>query len=66
MQTDDVISWICQYCGKDNELWIDLTIEDKQDFIEDCEICCRPNRLIITHNKEDEEQVNVETRLTDE
>ncbi len=66
MQTDDIVKWICQYCGKENELWIDLTIEGKQDFIEDCETCCRPNRLIITHNKEDEEQVNVETRLTDE
>ena len=66
MQTDDVINWICQYCSEENELWIDLTIEEKQDFIEDCETCCRPNRLIITHDKEDKERVIVDSRLTDE
>jgi len=66
MQTDDVITWICQYCGEENELWIDLTIEGKQDQTEECEVCCRPNRIIITHNKENMEQVNVESRLTDE
>jgi hypothetical protein len=46
-------------------LWVDLTIEDKQDFIEDCETCCRPNRLIISQQKE-EGIPFVESRLTDE
>jgi len=36
MTTDDVLTWICQYCGEENEVWVDLTIEDKQDLIEDC------------------------------
>jgi len=66
MQTDDIITWTCQYCGEENELWIDLTIEDEQDFIEDCETCCRPNRIIITHDKENKERVTVDSRLTDE
>ena len=66
MQTDDIITWTCQYCGIDNELWIDLTIEDEQDLIEDCEICCRPNRLIIIHDKENAEHILVDARLTDE
>jgi hypothetical protein len=66
MQTDDVLIWICQYCGEENELWIDMTVTDKQDFIEDCELCCRPNRVIITHDKEDDELVYVDARITDE
>ena len=66
MQTDDIITWTCQYCSQENELWIDLTIEGKQDQTEECEICCRPNRLIITHDKDDKEQITVESRLTDE
>ena len=65
MTTDDVLTWICQYCGEENELWVDLTIEDKQDFIEDCETCCRPNRLIIPQQKE-EGIPFVESWLTDE
>ena len=66
MQTDDIIIWICQYCGEENELWIDLTIEDEQDFIEECDVCSRPNRVIITHDQEDKERVTVDSRLTDE
>ncbi len=65
MTTDDVLTWTCQYCSEENELWVDLTIEDKQDFIEDCYICCRPNRIIISQQKE-EGIPSVEARLTDE
>jgi uncharacterized Zn finger protein len=65
MTTDDVLRWVCQYCGEENELWVDLTIEDKQDFIEDCETCCRPNRIIITQQPEEGVPV-IESRHTDE
>ena len=66
MQTDDVINWVCQYCGEENDLWVDLTIQGDQDFIEDCEVCCRPSRILIKHDKEDEEYFFVESRITDE
>lgn len=64
MQTDDSLDWICQYCGVDNSVWIDLTIEGKQDFIEDCRICCRPNRVIVTVDYD--ENVFIEARPSDE
>ena len=66
MQTDDIITWTCQYCSQENELWIDLTIESKQDQTEECEICCRANRLIVTRDKENAEHILVDARLTDE
>jgi hypothetical protein len=66
MQTDDVLSWVCQYCGEENNVWADLTILEDQDFIEDCEICCRPNRILIKRDKENEEYIFVDARLTDE
>jgi hypothetical protein len=67
MQTDDVLNWVCQYCGEENQVWVDLTVLDDQDFIEDCEVCCRPNRILIKHDKENEEEyVFVESRITDE
>ena len=65
MKTDDLFTWVCQYCGEENEVWIDLTIEDKQDFVEECSICCRPNRIILSPTQEDD-LVTVEVRLTDE
>jgi hypothetical protein len=66
MQTDDVLNWVCQYCGEENEIWVDLTVLENQDFIEDCEVCCRPNIILIKHDKEDEDYIFVESRITDE
>ena len=66
MQTDDVLMWVCQYCGEENELWVDLTLLEQQDIIEDCELCCRPNRVIITHDKDDDELIYIDARFTDE
>lgn len=66
MQTDDVLTWVCQYCGEENQVWIDLTVMEDQDFIEDCEICCRPNRILIKHDKENEEYIFLESRPSDE
>jgi hypothetical protein len=31
----------CPYCGETFEASIEATIEE-QEYIEDCEICCRP------------------------
>jgi hypothetical protein len=62
--TDEYVVWACQYCGVNNSLWIDLTIEGKQDFIEDCRICCRPNRIIITNNEDN--NIFIESRPCDE
>ncbi len=63
-QTDDDFTWTCQYCGVENSVWVDLTVEGKQDFVEDCRICCRPNRIIITKDAED--NIFAESRLLDE
>ncbi len=35
------ISVQCPYCWERFELLVDLSIES-QDYIEDCEVCCRP------------------------
>lgn len=64
MQAEDTLEWICQYCGVDNSVWVDLTIEGKQDFVEECRICCRPNRIIITADYD--ENVFIESRPSDE
>jgi hypothetical protein len=66
MQTDDVLTWVCQYCGEENQVWVDLTVMEDQDFIEDCEICCKPNRILIKHDKENEEYIFLESRPSDE
>ena len=64
LTTDEDIVWVCQYCGVLNSVWIDLTIEGKQDFVEDCRICCRPNHIIITTDTE--HNLYIESRPSDE
>lgn len=64
ISSDENILWYCHYCGEENELLVDFTIEGKQDFVEDCCNCCRPNRIIISRDYE--ENVFIDVRLTDE
>jgi cysteine-rich CPXCG protein len=37
----------CPYCGENFELIVDCSIPE-QEYIEDCEVCCRPINLLIT------------------
>jgi len=64
VNTDNDLIWTCQYCGIHNVVWVDLTAGNKQDFIEDCRICCRPNRIIVT--VDNEEMTFIEARPSDE
>jgi len=36
----------CPYCGESIEIQIDCS-EQEQDYIEDCQVCCRPINLHI-------------------
>ena len=31
----------CPYCGEAIEVFLDCSV-DQQDYIEDCQVCCRP------------------------
>jgi hypothetical protein len=64
MQAEEEIIWICQYCGTHNLVTVDFTTGGKKDFEEDCRICCRPNRIIITIDRED--NINIDCRICDE
>lgn len=37
----------CPYCGEQIDLLVDCTA-GLQDYIEDCQVCCRPINLHIT------------------
>ncbi|MHC1736706.1 MAG: CPXCG motif-containing cysteine-rich protein [Ignavibacteriaceae bacterium] len=63
-QTDEYVQWICQYCGEENETWIDLTVDGPHDLYEECSICSRPNSVIIEIDEEN--RISVHTKFTDE
>jgi transcription elongation factor Elf1 len=40
----------CPYCFEKISMILDLSVEDTQVYIEDCEVCCRP--IQITYSAE--------------
>jgi hypothetical protein len=38
----------CAFCGELNTTFVDLSAGLTQAYIEDCQVCCRPNQLYIT------------------
>ncbi len=46
MNTIDTVHINCPYCGEQIELLIDCSM-NVQEYIEDCEICCKPITLEV-------------------
>ena len=41
-------TFVCVYCLQINEITIDGSGGIHQEYVEDCQVCCRPNNLKIT------------------
>jgi transcription elongation factor Elf1 len=41
-------TFVCAFCLHVNETTVDPTGGTRQEYVEDCQICCRPNLLQIT------------------
>jgi hypothetical protein len=39
----------CPYCGEVNEIGLDPGGGVSQDYVEDCQVCCRPWRVLVTY-----------------
>lgn len=50
MQTTS--DYMCAYCGEMNLTFVDLSGGNQQSYIEDCQVCCRPNVLYIQIDEE--------------
>lgn len=53
----------CPYCWQDNELIVDVAPE-RQTYIEDCHVCCRP--MIVTVEVDSGGEPYVEVRGEDD
>lgn len=43
----DTETIICPYCGQGNEIYIDLSAGEIQQYVEDCQVCCRPWQIYV-------------------
>jgi hypothetical protein len=49
----------CAFCGEENELVLDPSAGRRQRFTEDCTVCCRPNLITLTFDRNGEAVVEV-------
>lgn len=42
--------YACAFCGETNEVFVDRTAARRQQFTEDCEVCCRPNLITVFYD----------------
>lgn len=53
----------CPYCGERISVLVDHS-EEEQDYIEDCEVCCRPIALMV--RVEGDDSVRLVARRSDD
>lgn len=49
----------CPYCNEHNEILLDHSAGENQQYIEDCQICCQPMVITVFQNSEGEIEVEV-------
>ncbi|MSP59333.1 MAG: CPXCG motif-containing cysteine-rich protein [Myxococcales bacterium] len=54
---DDTVT--CPYCGEEIDLAIDQGGGQAQEYVEDCEVCCRPMRVSVSASDEGEYAASV-------
>ena len=42
----------CAYCGEFSTTFIDISAGFSQSYVEDCQVCCRPNLLSVSVDRE--------------
>jgi hypothetical protein len=50
----------CPYCGEKVEITLDAGGGTLQEYVEDCEVCCRPWQLTVTFDLDGNAEVAVD------
>ncbi len=40
-------SYVCDACGEEIVIPLDLSAGESQEYVEDCPVCCRPNVIHV-------------------
>ena len=49
--------YYCAFCGEPSTTFVDISGGMEQSYIEDCQVCCRPNVLYV---RRDEDTLDIE------
>jgi hypothetical protein len=50
-------SYICDSCGEEIVVPIDLSAGESQEYVEDCPVCCHPNLVHVEIDESGEARV---------
>ena len=50
----------CPHCGQPNEVALDPGGGARQEYVEDCEVCCRPWRVSVAFRADGSAEVHLE------
>ena len=50
----------CPYCGAVNDLTLDPGSGASQEYVEDCQVCCRPWQVTVTYGTDGRADVSVQ------
>ena len=50
-------SYVCDACGEEIVVPIDLSAGESQQYVEDCPVCCRPNVIYVEIDEDGEARV---------
>ena len=50
----------CPYCGETVTMVLDPASGPKQDYVEDCEVCCRPWQVTVRYDEIGAAEVRLE------
>jgi Cysteine-rich CPXCG len=56
-ELDAVVS--CPYCGEFNQIALDPGSGMNQEYVEDCQVCCRPWLVIVRYRSDGTAEVSV-------
>jgi hypothetical protein len=51
---------VCPYCGALNEIALDPGGGPMQEYVEDCEVCCRPWEVRVSYRRDGSAEIRVE------
>ena len=40
-------TYVCDFCGEEIVIPVDLSAGARQEYVEDCPVCCRPNLIHV-------------------
>ena len=50
----DEASYVCDWCGEEIVVPLDVSGGSRQEYVEDCPVCCRPNIVTVELDEDGE------------